>query len=124
MTDLESVAEALKLCGNLVACHSRDWSEQSSDALLWGVLCGWEGEEDHVHDDLCGGSGALDQVADRFQWTPERIDQVKRLRAAVAAFVERPRKALLDELTLNSIDAGTYDLPAPSPGRTTDELRG
>lgn len=100
MTDLDCVTEALKLCGNLISCHSRDWSEQNSDAILWGVLCGWECEEDHTHDDVCGGSAALEQVADRFQWKPERVDQIKRLRASVAALAA---------------------LPAPSPGRTTED---
>jgi hypothetical protein len=77
--------EALKLCGRLISCHSRDWGQDASDALLWAVLCGWECEEDHDHDDLCGGSGALEEVAGRFGWPEARVKHISQLRRSIAA---------------------------------------
>ncbi|MFC4006595.1 hypothetical protein ACFOY2_05140 [Nonomuraea purpurea] len=85
--------EALKLCGRLIACHSRDWGQDASDATLWAILCGWECEEHHIHDDICGGSGALRQVADRFGWDEAHVERIRRLRRAVAALPEEKADA-------------------------------
>lgn len=87
------LSEALKLCGNLISCHSRDWGQSGSDAILWGVLCGWECEDNHTHDDICGGSDALEDIVVRYGWTQERIDRIKRLRHAVRALPERTDRA-------------------------------
>lgn len=79
--------EALNLCGRLIACHSRGWGQDASGALLWAVLCGWECEENHDHD-ICGGSGALEEVAERFGWPEGRVKHISRLRHAIAALSE------------------------------------
>lgn len=85
----DGLREALNLCGRLISCHSRDWGLNASDATLWALLVGWECEDDHTHDDICGGSGALHEVADRFGWDQARVERIRRLRHAVAASPER-----------------------------------
>lgn len=84
-SELTTVAEALDRCGAMVATDSRDWSLGRNDAWLYGLLCGWDCEDDHEHDDVCGGDGAMREVAARHGWSTEDVARLRRYRAAIVA---------------------------------------
>lgn len=80
MTDL---AEALSRVRRMVATDSRDWSRDRSDAWLYGLLCGWDCEDQHEHDDDCGDDGAMRDVAADLGWSGEDVARLRRYRAAI-----------------------------------------
>lgn len=69
----------------LIATSSRDWGEYRVDAWLWAVLCGWECEEDHVHDDVLCTPGTLEEIASIHGWDEAAVAKARRYRAAVRA---------------------------------------
>lgn len=79
----KAVAETLIAAGRMVTSDSRDWSLSRSDAWLYGLLLGWECDEQHEHDWICGGDGALREVAARHGWGEGDIVRIRRFRAAV-----------------------------------------
>lgn len=81
--ELAAVREALDRVGSMMATDSRDWSLSRRDAWLYGLFCGWECDDDHEHDDVCGGSGALDTVAEQHGWTDEDVARLRRYHAAI-----------------------------------------
>lgn len=59
-----------------IAYSSNDWGAARDFAWIYGIVLGWEDE-----DDLATGSGALREVADRFGWSPEKVGHLRRLHA-------------------------------------------
>jgi adenylate cyclase len=59
--------DAVERC---LAFHVRDWSTESRDAWLYGVVCGWN-------------AAAMRELVEAHGWTP---DQVKRLKQQHAAW--------------------------------------
>lgn len=62
---------------DLLALNSRDWAHDRSDAWLWGIVWGWDGDDDET--------GAMDELAHRHGWD---AIEVQRLRELHAGFVE------------------------------------
>jgi hypothetical protein len=89
---IERVREALASLHRTMAHDPRDWALDERDAWLWGIVCGWECEEQHDHDVICGRDNALRQVAARHRWPNEAIDRLKTYRRAVAA-LDEPKEA-------------------------------
>ena len=84
--DLETLAEAFDRLSTMMAMDPRDWSVGRRDVWLYGLFCGWECEKDHEHDDICGGSEALIEVATKHGWNdPETLARHRRYRAAIKA---------------------------------------
>jgi len=79
------LTEALTSLRRTLAFDSRDWAKDRADAWLYALLCGWGCEEDHQHDDICGGDTALEEVAHLHGWNEETVDRARRLRRAIAA---------------------------------------
>lgn len=81
---MSELAEALQSCHLALTTTSRDTGEGRDVAWLYGLLVGWECEDNHEHDDICGGSAALFEIAERHGWnTPEEVGRHRRLRAAI-----------------------------------------
>lgn len=49
---------------NLCAFSSRDWSENSEDAWIWGIVMGWD-------------AASFRQLQQRFHWTDGEIKSLK-----------------------------------------------
>jgi hypothetical protein len=82
--------EALRSAKDTIVSSARDWSRHGGDAWLWGLLCGWDCEERHEHDDLCGGEPSDQEqavwgMAERHGWTSQHIGRLRRLRAVISA---------------------------------------
>lgn len=86
--DLPTLAAALDGLDTLIATSSRDWGTYRVDAWLWAVLCGWDCEEDHEHDDLCEDGEAMTEMARQHGWDEATVAKARRYRAAVRAVVE------------------------------------
>lgn len=65
-----------------MAFHSRDWGAHPGDAWLWGLMCGWDCDEAHDHDEECDRSMA--EVAGRHGWSEAEVARLRRLRRALA----------------------------------------
>jgi hypothetical protein len=78
---LWTLGAALDGMGRLLATSSRDWGQYAPDAWLWAVLCGWDCEEAHDHDDDCGG--AMEEMAARHGWDEATVAKARHYRAAV-----------------------------------------
>lgn len=79
MTTADHLADlysALDSAHSTMALSSQDWSASRDFAWLYGILVGWsDGEGD-----------ALPDLAERFGWSADDMDRLRRLRAAVAGF--------------------------------------
>lgn len=81
----EDLREALvRMRGSMVAA-SKDWSTYGPDAALYGVLVGWDCEETHQHDEVCGGQSATLEVGFQHHWSPQVVRELRRFRRAIRA---------------------------------------
>lgn len=64
------LAEALVSAANTMAFSAQDWAQHHRDAWLWGILCGWD-------------RGALAECIEKFGWTDEAVERLRRYRSAV-----------------------------------------
>lgn len=87
--------EAFKRLGDMMATDSRDWGLDRGDAWLYGLFCGWDCEDDHEHDDVCGGEDAMIEVGAQHGWSEEDIARLRRYRAEVAE-LQATHTALVD----------------------------
>lgn len=87
MTD--DLADALAAAGRMMTSDARDWSLSRSDVWLYGLLVGWECEDQHEHDCVCGGSSALDEVAAKHGWAASDVARLRRGRSAIANLEQR-----------------------------------
>jgi hypothetical protein len=72
---VSELGEALAAAGHMVATDSRDWGLDPTDAWLYGLLCGWDDEEDP--------GAAMAEVAKRHGWTAATVASLRRCRAAI-----------------------------------------
>ena len=84
--------EARERAGNVLAAakwvlttSADDWGATSGKAWLYGIFVGWACEDEHDHDDICGGQGALDEAIEQHRWSPSAVQQVLSLRNTVRA---------------------------------------
>jgi hypothetical protein len=59
---------------NLVAFDSRDWGATKSDAWLYGIVAGWDSDDDEPD-----GDGAMDELAARFGWDANEVARLRLL---------------------------------------------
>lgn len=87
----DELAAALKSCNDTLAFSSADHGVERDRAWLYGILVGWDCEDerpDHEHtEDDCGvnGTAAMDEVAERFGWGEQGKTRLRRFRNAVRA---------------------------------------
>jgi hypothetical protein len=91
----------------MIATSSKDWGEYAPDAWLWGLFCGWDCETHlddpaHVHDDICGGTGGMEEMARTHGWSAQTMARLRSYRAAVRAATGEP------------FPDGRYVRPAPT----------
>ncbi|MDX3455075.1 hypothetical protein PV396_24560 [Streptomyces sp. ME02-8801-2C] len=85
---IAAVRDALGSLRRTMAHDPRDWGQDKRDAWLWGIVCGWECEEQHDHDVVCDRDNPLRRAAARHRWPNEDVDRLKTYRRAVAALDE------------------------------------
>jgi hypothetical protein len=69
-----TMADVLAVVRTVMAVHPRNWSHDSRDALLWGLLCGWSKE-------------GLAEVAVKHGWSPDKVSQIYALQATLEAAI-------------------------------------
>ena len=79
------VSAALKSVTSRITTSARDFSDYGTDAWVYGIAVGWDCEEDHDHDGICGGAAALDEVAVRHGWNEAAVTRLRAHRKAYAA---------------------------------------
>lgn len=94
---VRTLAAALDGIHTLIATSSRDWGTYRVDAWLWAVLCGWDCEEAHEHDELCDDGAAMREMAERHGWDEAAVAKARRYRAAVRALTEGAARPVVGE---------------------------
>lgn len=80
------IGDVLDNLQRLIVHASRDWGAHGRDAWLYGVLVGWECEDNHEHDWICQEeSVSLTDMASRFGWHEDYVARLRRYRAIVRA---------------------------------------
>jgi hypothetical protein len=64
--------EALK---DAIALSVDDWSESRSMAWVYGIVLGWDNDEPDDPEDF----GAMDEIAEKFGWTPNQVERLREL---------------------------------------------
>lgn len=75
---LAAVGESLASAARTMAFHVRDWGAERRDAWLWGILCGWDGDD----------GDSMSECVTAFGWSPSEVMRLRRLHAVVARAVE------------------------------------
>jgi hypothetical protein len=83
MADTAPLPEVFESLDRVLTTSSRDWGEYWADAWLYGVLVGWDCEERHEHDDVCGGDAAMRGLAQQHGWSEETVARLRRYRETV-----------------------------------------
>lgn len=74
--ELKNLVEALESAGSAMATSSRDQAQDSHDAWVWGIICGWE-ESDDLADEC------IKELQAKHHWDQETVDRMRRYRTAV-----------------------------------------
>jgi hypothetical protein len=82
-----TIREALDRCESMMATDPRDWGTLRRDAWLYGLFCGWDCEENHEHDDLCGDGDAMREIANQHGWSEQDVARLRCYRAAIHSFL-------------------------------------
>ncbi|MFH8581610.1 hypothetical protein [Streptomyces zaomyceticus] len=77
------VHNALLVIRSMMATSSRDWLAAKDDAWLYGVLMGWDCEQQHTHTEDCSIL-RLEDVAAKHGWSTERVARIRKFRATLA----------------------------------------
>jgi len=87
--DPSPFGEALNAMTRAMATNVRDWGADRMDAFLWGVLLGWDCDEQHEHDEIDCSLGAMDEIAARHDWDARQVQRVRSLHRAVLAAADQ-----------------------------------
>ncbi|QXU53642.1 hypothetical protein [Rhodococcus sp. LW-XY12] len=68
--------DPLRTIENVLAFSSADWARNNDTAWLYGIVLGWDDEPGVPVEDQ---SGAMTELAGRFQWSEERVEQLRAL---------------------------------------------
>lgn len=82
-----SFSEAIDQLHNTMVFDSRDWALNRRDAWLYGIVVGWDLDDDvdPAHDE-----GAMDDTAARHGWDPDTITRLRRLHTAITSARRSP----------------------------------
>jgi hypothetical protein len=75
---------ALRSITARITTSAADFSTYEPDAWVYGIAVGWDCEEDHGHDDICGGTAAMDELAARHGWDEAAVARLRGHRKAYA----------------------------------------
>lgn len=76
---------ALHSITSRICSSARDYGQYETDAWIYGIAVGWDCEEDHGHDGICGGTGAMDELVADHGWDEAAVARLRSLRKAYAA---------------------------------------
>ena len=82
---IKGISEVLESAHWAVTTSSEDWAATFDKAWLYGLFVGWDCEEDHEHDQDCGGPWSLEELAHRGLWPPPAVAKLRSLRSTVRA---------------------------------------
>lgn len=68
------MTDALASLGNVIAFSSRDWSQDRGDAWIYGIVCGWDGDEGDE-------GGTMAYLARRHGWASAEVVRLRALHA-------------------------------------------
>lgn len=71
--DTDDPREALR---DLLAFSSRDWGAVKGDAWLWGIVFGWDNEDDEPDEE-----SAMPELAKQHGWDEADVARLRRLHA-------------------------------------------
>ena len=69
---VDDLRETLSSLSRTVAFAPGDWTERRADAWVYGILVGWDDDED-----------ALQELAEQHGWSEEQVARLRRYRAAI-----------------------------------------
>jgi hypothetical protein len=78
---------ALRSIASRITTSAMDYSDYEPNAWVYGIAVGWDCEEDHDHDDLCGGTAAMAELTARFGWGDDAVTLLRQYRRAYAVAV-------------------------------------
>jgi hypothetical protein len=85
VTGTEDLRVALRSITSRITTSARDFSAYETDAWVYGIAVGWDCEEDHDHDDICGGTAAMADLVARHGWDETAVARLRAHRRAYAA---------------------------------------
>jgi hypothetical protein len=83
----EDLRAALNSIKSRITTSAMDFSDYEPNAWVYGIAVGWDCEEDHEHDDLCGGTAAMEELTARFGWGDDAVTLLRQYRRAYAVAV-------------------------------------
>ena len=84
-TGMEDLHAALRSITSCITASARDFSTYGPDAWVYGIAAGWDCEENHEHDDICGGTAAMAELVERHGWDEAAVRRLRSHRRAYAA---------------------------------------
>jgi len=73
--------DALESLANCIAASPDDWGADRAMSWVYGIVLGWDCEEDHEHREGCGD--AMAALAARWRWDEVDVARLRALRKAV-----------------------------------------
>lgn len=83
----ENLRDALRSITSRMTTSAMDFGDYEPNAWVYGIAVGWDCEEDHDHDDICGGTGAMAELVEHFGWDAAVVARLRSYRSAYAAAV-------------------------------------
>lgn len=77
---LRAASGAIDALDSTLAFAARDWSANRRDALIWGVVCGWDDDDDDF--------AAMDEVAEKYGWSNVAVERLRRYHRGIRALME------------------------------------
>lgn len=84
----EDLRDALRSIRSRITSSAMDYGDYEPNAWVYGIAVGWDCEEDHDHDGICGGNEAMVELAASFGWDEAAVARLRTLRKAYAAASE------------------------------------
>lgn len=90
MSDSADLTVVLSWLQAAVAASQRDYAHDPFDAYIFGVLVGWECEENHEHGPTCRGEALMSSLAKTHGWREDYVAMLREHRAIVRAALNDP----------------------------------
>jgi hypothetical protein len=81
----DGIRAALSSITSRITSSAMDYGDYEPNAWVYGIAVGWDCEEDHDHDDICGGTAAMEELSASFGWDDDAVARLRSLRKAYAA---------------------------------------
>ncbi|MFI0233144.1 hypothetical protein [Streptomyces sp. NPDC017086] len=88
MSETADLTVVLSWLQAAVAASQRDYANDPYDAYIFGVLAGWECEENHEHGPTCKGQTLMSTLAKTHGWREDYVARLREHRAIVRAALD------------------------------------